>query len=174
MKSFIRVVLAISTMLIENVYADAEGPGADSFYNTIKAYREACAPDCQTPFKNEDAFNVSMPGQSILSSDVQTLLETISLDQADIWADTILEGDYVADGRTRLDKVTLLYQEDHIIGYKITYSEQAWYTGECDFAYNIKESLKDCPEGRIVESSFVSLDFKTYFRDEKQLAEFVQ
>jgi hypothetical protein len=172
MKSLISVVVFLSTVFGGNVYADAKGPGADIFYRLIETYRQACVHGCTDPFKNEDAFNVEQPGQSRLANDVESTLKYVATIQAQIWADTILEGDYYAEGNTRLDNVMALYKDNEFIGYRITYSERAWFTGECDFDGEEETTLKDCQEGRIHESTFVSPDFKTYFRDEDALADF--
>lgn len=172
MKSLISVVVFLSTVLGGNVYADAKGPGADVFYSLIETYRQACVHGCTDPFTNEDAFDVEQPGQSRLAAEVETNLKFVAYAQAQIWADTILEGDYYAEGNTRLDTVIALYKNHEFIGYKIVYSERAWYTGECNFDGADESALLDCQEGRIHESTFVSPDFKTYFRDEDALADF--
>jgi len=172
MKSLISVVVFFSTVFIGNVYADARGAGADDFFNQIQTYRKACAVGCTAPFKNEDAFSSQDPVHSHLAKEIQETLKTVAVDQAQIWADTILEGDYFADGNTRLDQVTLIFKDDKFIGYHIVYSERAWYTGECNFNGDDEQQLKDCLEGRIQESAYVSPDFKTYFRDEDSLADF--
>lgn len=174
MKSLLSVVVFLSTVLGANAFADASGPGEKAFYQTIKNHKQACAGDvCSAPFKAEDAFSADEPEQSSLAVDVQAVLKNVAIRQAQVWGDTILEGDYQADGHTRLDVVTFLYKNNSLIGYRISYSERAWYTGECDFNGDDEETLKDCTEGRIFESSYVSPDFKTYFRDEDDLADFV-
>lgn len=174
MKSLLSIVVLLSTVLGASAYADASGPGANAFSQTIKSYREACRGDiCQAPFKVEDAFSVDQPEHSTLTTDVYGVLKNIAVRQTQIWGDTILEGDYQAEGNTRLDVVSFLYKNERLIGYRISYSERAWYTGECDYNGYDEESLKGCAEGRIFESSYVSPDFKTYFRDEDDLADFV-
>lgn len=165
MKSLFSLVVFMSTVFIGNVYADAKGPDANQFINEIETYRNACANGCQAPFKNEDAL-------ARLNSDAQTNLKDVAVAQAQVWGDTILEGDYYSDGQTRLDSVRALYDNEQLIGYKISYSERAWYTGECSFDGSDEAALKNCQEGRIQESTYVSPDFATYFRDEDQLADF--
>lgn len=174
MKSLFSTVVFLSTVLASNAYADASGPGAKSFIQTIKNYRQACPEAaCTAPFKSEDAFSAEQPERSVLAVDVQVILKNVATYQAQIWGDTILEGDYQADGNTRLDVVTFLYKNNYLIGYRISYSERAWYTGDCDYTGENEENLINCTEGRIFESTFVSPDFKTYFRDENDLADFV-
>lgn len=108
-----------------------------------------------------------------LPYDIQRTLINLASDQAQIWGDTILEGDYAADGKTQLDAVVLIKKQSTLIGYSIRYSERAWYTGDCNYTYNNPQSLKKCREGRIHEVSFVSTDMSHAEVDENQFAEFV-
>lgn len=172
MKTIITIVVFLSTVLGGNVYADARGPGAEAFYSLIETYRQACVHGCTDPFTNEDAFDVAQPGQSRLAADVEDSLKFVATSQAQVWADTILEGDYYAEGNTRLDNVTAIYKNNEFIGYKIVYSERAWFTADCNFDGEDESGLIECAEGRIHESTYVSPDFKTYFRDEDALADF--
>lgn len=158
--------------LAGTAHADAKGPGGDNFYDLILTYRQSCNHDCRAPFKGVAVFDSENTEYSPLPVEVQNRLKKVAFDQAQIWGDTILEGDYVSAGETRLDRVIVLYKDDQVIGYKITYSGQAWYTGECDYDSSDESSLKNCTAGRIRESSFVSPDFRTYFRDEDHFADF--
>ncbi|MGK5085705.1 hypothetical protein WDW37_20645 [Bdellovibrionota bacterium FG-1] len=74
-------------------------------------------------------------------------LQELSIRQAFGWSDTILEGDYASSGLTRLDFAEGVYSRKtpgELLAYRITYSEKA-------------RNLSNCREGRISESSFVSL-----------------
>jgi hypothetical protein len=106
-----------------------------------------------------------------LEAPIQETIKKIAVEQAQAWGDSILEGDYHAGGRTRLDTVVAYYKGKTLVGYKIQYSEKAWYVGSCKFD-GTRASLKDCKEGRIVEGSYVSPDQLTYFSDEERHAEF--
>ncbi|MGZ3691827.1 MAG: hypothetical protein ACXVAX_10005 [Pseudobdellovibrio sp.] len=99
-------------------------------------------------------------------------MQEIAFDQAQIWADTILEGDYVADGKTRIDRIYKLYKNNQLLAYMLTYSEKAWDTSNCRYDGFHVTSLQGCTEGRIVETSFVSTDFKEFFYNEKTYAKF--
>ncbi len=103
---------------------------------------------------------------------LQKSLYTVAYDQAQIWGDTILEGDYVADGRTRLDEVLVIKENMKVIGYAVSYSERAWYIGECAYTHRNPETLASCDEGRIYERSFVSLDLNDAEVDQNQFADF--
>ncbi len=102
-------------------------------------------------------------------------LQLIALEQANIWSDTILEGEFEADHRTRLDGVETVLFKDRSVGYRISYSEKAWYLAACSADLNPGlpvRSYEGCQEGRIHERTFVSKDLKTWFRDENHLADF--
>ena len=107
-----------------------------------------------------------------LSPGVLAKLEAVARDQANIWADTILEGPYEADGATRIDRVEVLSLDQKPIAYRITYSERGWFVGDCEYDYSNRDLLKKCQTGRVVESSFVSPDFSTWMRDDLAYAEF--
>ncbi len=104
---------------------------------------------------------------------LRTKLQQLAYDQAQIWGDTILEGDFAADGNVQLDTVVIIRAQNRVIGYGIRYSERAWYIGDCLYNFKDPESLRTCREGRIVESSFVSTDLQEAEVDENQFADFV-
>lgn len=99
-------------------------------------------------------------------------LTKVSYDQAQIWGDTILEGDYVADGRTKLENVIVIQQNSRVVGYAVTYSERAWYVGECGYIHRRPDTLVSCEEGRIYERSFVTADLNEAEVDQNQFADF--
>jgi hypothetical protein len=97
----------------------------------------------------------------------------IAKSQAEIWGDTILEGDYQADGRTVVDRVDALSVDGRLIAYRLTYSERSWDTSTCTFPGNRDGSALDqCQEGRIIETSFVSPDLASWTRDPQNFAFF--
>lgn len=152
-------------------FADQMGPNGDKFYEEAAHYEQACqTTPCKKNYSHKIVYN-QQQRFSLLSTDVRDALKLIARDQAQIWGDTILEGDYYAAGRTRLDEVLAFYKGTRLIGYKIKYSEKAWYVGDCDFNGK-RESLKGCKEGRIIEGSYVSADRQTFFSDEERYAEF--
>jgi hypothetical protein len=165
-------LITLTMISVTTAFADAAGAGSKLFENHISAYQKSCLSECQVPFSEQLAFDFQNPQQSQINSQIRGKLEKVAWDQAQIWGDTILEGDYYSAGHTQLDLVSAIYENGQFLGYKITYSEHAWYTGDCSFAEGQPETLKECNEGRISESSFVSPDFQTYFRDEQDLADF--
>ncbi|MBC7371178.1 MAG: hypothetical protein H7326_06415 [Bdellovibrionaceae bacterium] len=164
--------LGFSISLTSSALADNFGTGARDFENRIQTYQKFCSQGCKNPFSETAAFEFTEADKSKLDSATRANLERVAFDQAQVWGDTILEGDYVAEGKTQLDHVFAIYESGKFLGYKISYSEQAWFVGECDYNYHDSTTLKGCTSGRIHESSFVSPDFETYFRDETDLADF--
>jgi len=131
----------------------------------VEALNRACARQpCQAPYQRREFSDIS-------DRQKQTLTE-LANDLAQVWGDTILEGDYYADGHTVLDRVEVLYKNGETFAYKIRYYENAYYTGECDFDGRRRQTLQGCEPGRIVESSYLSSDLKLYFRDPSQWVEF--
>lgn len=121
-------------------------------------------------------YNVqTFAGQQLqqLPPQVQKALYDIAHVQAQIWGDTILEGDFFADGKVQVQKVKVLYKGQRRVGFSITYYEKAWYTGDCDFHYGKLESLRSCRPGHIVESAFVSTNATEAQVDENQFAKFL-
>lgn len=173
-KNLIRIanIAILSLCMVNAAMADTFDTDAQRFEDRILNYQKFCAQGCKNPFSQTPAFEFSEADKSKLESHTRANLEKAAFDQAQIWADTILEGDYVADGKTQLDSVFAIFENRQLIGYKITYSELAWYVGECDFSYDDRKTLKDCSIGRISESSFVSPDFSIYLNDETDLADF--
>lgn len=115
----------------------------------------------------------SVYGEGSTSVDQQTVaaFSEIANDQAQIWGDTILEGDYEADGNTQLDSIEALIVNGQFVGYRVFYSERAWNTATCNYRGG-GEGLDQCQEGRIQEASFVSPELNSWTRDSNSYAEF--
>lgn len=101
----------------------------------------------------------------------------IAEDQAGGWADTILEGDFVAQGDVAVEKIEAVRKDDQtvtatgeFVGYRVTYSARAYDVSEC----NASKNLSQCRAGRIVESSFIDPALASWVRDHKAYAEFVE
>lgn len=165
-------ILALLGLLVSSVtWADQMGPNGDKFYEEAAHYENACRnDDCQAPYSEQIVYNQKTKIK-LLANETLAVLKKVASQQAQIWGDTILEGDYYSSGITRLDNVLAFYNNGQLVGYKIQYSEKAWYTGDCDFDGS-RKSLKGCKAGRISEGSYVSSDAQTYFSDEDRYAEF--
>lgn len=107
-----------------------------------------------------------------LPEGLHSLLLKKAFVQAQIWGDTILEGEYAAEGKTQLDSVTLIRSQQKILGFVITYSERAWYTGNCSYNSRMPQTLRSCEEGRIRETAFVSTNLRESEVDQNQFADF--
>lgn len=145
----------------------------NGFEKEAQNYYQACkSSPCVAPYANDLIYSVQGNLKNRISEELKNKLADVALDQAGVWGDTILEGDYAADGNTQLDAVEVMYKHNQAIGYKITYSEKAWYTGDCQFDGENAALLNECSPGRIVESSYVSLDLSDYFSDDDTYASF--
>ncbi len=123
-----------------------------------------------TPYRLETIYRYSQ-GQK-LEADMWSIFKRIAKEQAQVWGDTILEGDYVSSGETRIDRIFEIYKHNFLIGYIVTYSEKAWDVSDCRYDGVRPSTLTDCAAGRIEESSFVSLDFKQFFYTDHTYAKF--
>lgn len=143
-----------------------------NFDEEMKKISAACNLEpCVNPYA-QIQIHAAASSQNSIEKKLKSILEKVAFKQAQIWADTILEGDYVADGKTHLDKVYALFRNNELIAFKIVYSERAWDTSDCSYDGINSSTLANCTEGRIVETSYVSVDFKEFFIDEKGYAEF--
>ncbi len=131
--------------------------------------------NCKNPYSVIELYRHSAQADfDSLDLKSKNELLQVAYQQAQVWADTILEGDFFADGKTRLDEVQALYKNRDLMGYKITYSERAWDTANCAYDGINDETLKGCDEGRIRESSFVSTDYAQAFYTMSTAARFIR
>jgi hypothetical protein len=162
--------------------ADEYGPSYELLSQTIRRAQEQCQGRvaCEASGLRSRTLFDRTSDQEEPSTDVRNgarlrlwqRLSQIAIDQAGIWADTILEGDYEADGTTHLDLVEGIYLNDELIAYRITYSERAWHLGDCEYDFEDRSTLNSCQQGRIRESSFVSSSLDSWMRDDSAYAEF--
>ena len=180
-KISLKSVLVLSALL--TAFVAAPQARADRYDNNYNAFAEVIR-TAQGECRHERNCSLNgMNTQTLLSVDEDirsaelpeatvAQLEKIAHAQAQIWGDTILEGDYDAAGGTSLDQVEGVYMGGELIAYRITYSEKAWYTGSCDTEAD--PSRASCQEGRIVESTFVSPKLTSWMRDDSAYAEFYE
>lgn len=110
---------------------------------------------------------------NVLPSAVRVRLAAIADDQAQIWGDTILEGDYYAEEEVSLDKVEAILLDSVLIAYRITYSSVAFETSACEISVNRDPATCGCLPGRISESTFVAPNLDSWTRDADAYAEFI-
>lgn len=126
--------------------------------------------ECEAPYNKVLVYDSSR-SINLLSPEVLKELNSKAFQQAQIWGDTILEGEYFSEGHTKLLSVTALVKDNQLVGYHFKYSEKAWYVGDCNPGDQYKD-LSKCQVGRIVESSFVANDMTELQNDFESLAEF--
>lgn len=139
----------------------------------VQRYEASCPRDlCEAPFKILPLYNratrVRVPEYDVAFHE---RVRVAAADQAQIWGDTILEGDYYAAGHTRVDAVVAIYEGQTLVAYKFLYSEKSWDTGTCAYDGH-RSSLEGCTIGRIAESSYALPDFQTLQTDQEDFAEF--
>lgn len=170
MKTLLIPCLVICSALFSwSPLARAEARFSQDFIREVESFRKICSTQ-PCPYTENLIYvhgHRSRIGQGLLRS-----LQAAALDRAQIWADTILEGDYVADGVTRLDRVYMISNGNKTVAYRIVYSEQAWFTADCSYDSSDESSLQECQAGRIVEASFVSPELNDVIADEDGFAEF--
>jgi hypothetical protein len=167
------MIKIIFSLVILPMMAWAAPDQALQLKQIAQQYKINCPNDvCQAPLSTQTLYSrVARIRSPLYTSQFQEQARVASTSQAQIWGDTILEGDYYAAGHTRVDAVVSIYQGQDLVAYKLLYSEKSWDTSTC--AYNgRRDSLADCRNGRIAESSFALPDFKTLLTAEGDFADF--
>lgn len=124
--------------------------------------------ECQAPYEMELIWK----NGETSSSDLQEKLNRLAFDLAQIWGDTILEGDLVSAADLQLDWIRAIKAEGVIVAYAISYSETAWDTMTCPYDPADSRSLVGCQQGLIREGVFVSPDLSSLEPDPAQMVRF--
>ncbi len=170
-KLMMGLMLAVNLISL-NALADKQFVGAGKFYDLIADYKTVCkSAECTKPYREMIVYTNGVR-DSFLTKFQFSKLERISDKQAFIWIDTVLQGDFHADGKTVLEEVVAIFKGTSLVAYKVDYSQLAWYVGACGWDGESFSGLEKCPMGKIHESSFVSPDFKTYIRNDDDIADF--
>ncbi|AFX99981.1 hypothetical protein [Bdellovibrio bacteriovorus] len=172
MKKLMTGLLLAVNLISFNAFADKQFVGANKFYDLIEDYKTVCkSAECAKPYRERIIYTNGVR-DSFLTKFQFERLERISDKQAFIWMDTVLQGDYHADGKTVLEEVVAIFKGSVVVAYKVDYSQMAWYVGACGWNGETLAGLENCPMGKIHESSYVSPDFKTYIRNDDDIASF--
>lgn len=99
-------------------------------------------------------------GLQPLPTNVMNGLDDVAFDLAQIWGDTILEGDYEAEESIQLERIEVVHIRGELAGFRITYSAKAF-----DHANKIS--------GLIRESGFTTADGVKSFVDPEGRAQFL-
>lgn len=166
------LILLVAITLPFTAHADEYGPDAVQFQKQINEAAQVCSyGECEPGvFISQEIYS---DGQKTTLKPTEIgAFKRIANKQAYVWMDTVLEGPYISDGKTVLHSVVALFKNRHLIGYRISYSQNAWNIETCEYDSENEDSLKDCDQGSISESSWVSPALTTYFRDEDAIADF--
>jgi hypothetical protein len=105
-------------------------------------------------------------------------------EEANIWYDTILEGEYTLDSTEDLKLSSVekvLTPKGEFVAYRISLSHAAFDTGSCEVEWDFETEdeaayrnylVENCTAGRISSAAYVSPDFKHHFRDEDSIEDF--
>lgn len=173
-QKFFALILLFSAMSF-TAQADHRYPGSRAFTKLLEEYKVACiSSTCEKPFRTNLLYKENSAHPSLLTRSQLRILEKVAKAQAKIWADTILESDYISDGNTVLEKVVGIYKYNTLVAYKVSYAETGWDVSSCNYDFKVPESLQKCPEGVIRETSFVSTNFGNVVRNHDDIADFYQ
>lgn len=166
-------IALIAVFMSFQAQADKHYVGAERFETEVLDYLYACDEACKKDYREELFYFDGRKVSAFLQNGVFKKLNKIAQKQAYIWMDTVLARDYHTSGVTKLEQVHGLFYRTRLVGYKITYSEEAWDISACRYDEDdALSSLEECAPGVIRESSFVAPDLKTYFRNYNEMADF--
>jgi hypothetical protein len=147
------LLLSLTILLGSQAFATSASENLKSIAQEIRRHCDDRM--CRSGYEYRLVYNFGTDGA--LPAPIVRTLESIAKNQAQIWGDTILEGDYQSKGDTRLDQIKVVRRGNRVLAYRIVYSETA----------RDPRGL-----GRIVEASWVHPDFRTSVTDDDQPATF--
>lgn len=148
--------------------------GTETTLRQIVRQSQATCPHLRCP---DVALTVRIPATKELSAMPANLkaelMKRAKDHAAQTWGDTVLEGPYETNFRFRTEAIEFVELEKKIVGYRVTVSAPAWEIEKCAYDPENRETLQDCPEGRIREAQFVAGDLSDLFTDDHAIAEFI-
>lgn len=165
MKTLLLFISALSLSMTASLVA-SQAAHADNVTPSAKAWADEVRASVRGNLARLDLVDQAA---SPLPHDVNDTLASIADDQAQVWADTILESDFTAEEGVVVETVETIQSRSAFLGYRVTYSSKAVDTSTCDPRLDI--SL--CDTGRIVESSFVAPKLDAWVRDDSRFAKYV-
>ena len=166
MKSLLVLFLSVFPLL-----SLASSRGEDQFIKKVYAVIEA----------NNGTFKEVSPDR-LTPKQIAGLLKAAG-EEADIWYDTILEGDYMLNSEADIEVAELskyYSASGEFVAYRAVIQHAAFDVGSCDVDWeetpeNMNQILKDnCTAGYISGGIFISPDFKFHFRDEDAIEDFTE
>lgn len=170
-KKIISLFFVLYSFFSCHAYADNYFIGSRQFLELMEDYKQSCTNGCKKPFHHTLLYKLGEQNV-VLSAYEMNAFQKIARKQAYIWIDTILEDQFYADGNTQIEEIIGIVKSSILVGYKVRYFEKAWFIGRCRYNGKDESVLARCLPGLIKESSFVSTDFKTFVRNNDDIAEF--
>lgn len=157
------VFLAVSMVVLSSpqALADRQGPGFASFAQQVREIQSVCNWSQQIANCAEIDVTVDVIPVSALAPGVVSRLAEITLDQVNVWGDTILEGDLVLRSDAAIVQVEVIRRAGQLVSYRVIYQAHAY------------DSLES-HEGMISEATWIHPALALWFRDDRSLARFVQ
>lgn len=164
MKLLVAMVLTVFSL---NAVAGTEA----DFYDKVKAALDS------------GSEPVELNSKDLTEKQHASLLKAAQ-EEANIWYDTILEGDYALDPDADVQLVAvekILTSKGAFVAYRISFAHAAFDTGVCDAGWDYENEDKaaykeylvnNCTAGHISSAAYVSPDFEHHFRDEDSIEDF--
>lgn len=167
MRTLITQILSFATIATLSSFAFA----SENFESEVRRAQKACI-SLRCENSTVKLVAVDLHNSHELPRALLTKLQRTSAEVANnIWPDTIFEGGVVsAEDQITLEQVSLVFNSEGHIGYRLTYSAVAYNMDICSDFHDVTT----CQKGRIVESAFVSNDFSVTFTDYADLAQFIE
>ncbi|UXR64804.1 hypothetical protein EZJ49_00860 [Bdellovibrio bacteriovorus] len=118
--------------------------------------------------------------ETLTSRQIDGLMKAANA-EADIWYDTILEGDYMLNSEAEVEVAALskyYSASGEFVAYRAIIQHAAYDVGSCDIDWEEDQDKMDqflkgnCTPGYISSGIFISPDFKFHFRDENAIEDF--
>lgn len=171
MKTLLTCLFSVLTLFALSPSARGQTRFSQNFAREMQQFRNACKnKPCRDGYRETRIYQKGFPSR--VGAGLLANLEAQADERAQIWGDTILEGDYVAAGNTRLDQIFVVQKGRDVIAYRIVYSERAWDTSNCSYDPGDRGSLENCTPGRISEASFIAPSLDDNAADEENYATF--
>ena len=121
-----KTISTVLTILVTMGLSFAASASEENFNQTVRGIYAS-----QNSLRTEEIILNSIPAKTF-----QQFLK-LAEQQADIWVDTILEGDYsLGNEPVQLDAVAVIRDnKGQLVAYQITYSQKAWDTSNCEVNY---------------------------------------
>lgn len=171
MAQALKIILIILISLAGDNFAQASN-SKKTFWSDLAATQKIC-PELNCPSGLLKKHEITQYQWRNLSIDIRKRLsQTARQIVNEIWPDTVLEGDFVIRGTTRLEEVQFVMKGLEKVGFWIFYSIKAWDVSNCGYDPIENPSFEGCELGRLYEAAYVSFAVDAYLVDASQKAFF--